>query len=204
MCIIMPLARSVKAYLRRYGDRGPCLSLTCSGCGERMRRHGRFWRWCFTARHKARIPIYRWRCPKCSHTCTVLPDFLRPYARFVNWVREAVIRRRLRCRSPWVELVQRASNAEVSWLSEKTLRRWIRKSRELAGGWGQVLAQWVLELWSATDLYALAPRREGPDAALHFLLDVGDWCLRQLERQPLEHPGLFALLNRLGGGPYPL
>lgn len=77
-------------------------------------------------------------------------------------------------------------------------------------GWAPFLRRptSAMSLFTQLDEYvgdgSPGPRREGPDAALHFLLDVRDWCLRPLERQPLEHPGLFALLNRLGGGPYPL
>jgi len=169
-----------------------------------MRRHGRFWRWVFTARQKAHIPIYRWFCPSCRKTCSVLPDFLRPYARFITLVREAVVRGRLRRGLPWSTLAQRLSSPAVSWLSEKTLRRWLGRARDLAGEWSQCLAERVLNFWPATDLYALAPRRESADAALHFLLDVGDWYRRQMGRRPEGHGGVFAALNRLGGGPAPL
>ena len=201
MCIILPLGRTVQIYLRKYGERGPALSLHCPGCDKQMQRHGRYWRWVFTAREKARIPIYRWKCRECRVTHSVLPDFLRPYARFVSWVRELVVRGRLRRKMSWAQLVELVSSEEVSWLSEKTLRRWLRRARNLAGEWGRVLAQRILEFWPGTDVYALAPRRDGSDAALHLLLDVGGWYLNQAERQLHEHPGLFAILNRLGEGP---
>jgi len=166
-----------------------------------MQRHGRYWRWVFNSRQKGRIPIYRWRCRKCRITRSVLPDFLRPYARFVTWVREMVVRGRLRRNLPWAELVRLASSEEVSWLSEKTLRRWLKQVRDLSGEWGQFLARWILEFWPSVDVYSIARRREGLDASLHFLLDVGGWYLCRVERQLHDHPGLFAVLNRLGEGP---
>ncbi|BAD41706.1 MAG: DUF6431 domain-containing protein [Symbiobacterium sp.] len=200
MCILLPLGQNVQTYLRKYGTCGPDLPLHCPGCGGRMRRHGRYWRWVFTAHQKAYIPIYRWWCPGCRKTCAILPDFLKPYARFITLVREAVVRGRVRRGLPWSTLARRLSSPTVSWLSEKTLRRWLVRARALAGEWSQYLAERVLRFWPDTDLDALTPRREGPDATLHFLLDVGDWYRRQMGRRPEEHGGVFAALNRLGEG----
>lgn len=204
MSIILPLGHTVQAYLLRYGREGPELELGCPACGGSMRRHGRYWRWVATRRCLSRIPIYRWWCPTCRRTCSVLPDFLRPYARFVTLVREAVIRRRLQQGLPWADLVHRASSVAVSLVSEKTLRRWVRRTLEAAGEWGQFLAQHILEVWPAVDLFALTRRRGNRDAGLHFLLELGDWYRQQVGRSPAGHPGLFPLLNRLADAPCPL
>lgn len=204
MSIILPLGHTVETYLRHYGREGPKLELGCPACGGTMRRHGRYWRWAATRRRLSRIPIYRWWCPHCRHTCSVLPDFLRPHARFVTVVREAVIRWRLRLGMPWADLVHRASSVSVSLLSEKTLRRWVRRALAVAGDWGRFLAQRILELWPAADLFALTNPRVGRDAGLHFLLELGDWYRQQVGRSREEHPGLFPVLNRLEGAPSPL
>lgn len=204
MSIILPLAVSVKAYLRRYGRDGPALALRCAGCGRQMREHGAHHRSVVTRRRIYRIPIYRWFCPRCKHTCSVLPDFLCPYARFVTLLREVVVRRRLQRGRSWRDLAREISSPAVSVVSERTLRRWVRTVRGIAGTWGQFLTAWLLEQRPAVDVFTLVPRHEGPDAALHFLLALGDWLRRQMSVDPARHRGLFAFLNGFCEAPAPL
>jgi len=204
MSIILSLGRTVQAHLRQYGEHGPGVVVHCGRCGCGMQRHGRYWRWVVMPRRMYHMPVYRRRCPQCKGTCSLLPDFLRPYARFVTLVREGVLRRRLRGRWSWGALAEKASSFTVGLLSEKTLRRWLAGARQVAGAWGQFLAQYILQGWPATDVFSLTRRRDGVDAALHFLLEVGDWYRRQVVVQAGQHPGLFAALNHLVGAPPPL
>ncbi|WP_425622230.1 DUF6431 domain-containing protein [Desulforudis sp. Tu-874] len=39
-----------------------------------------------------KVPVYRWYCPRCKKTVSLLPDFLVPYGRFINIVREKAVR----------------------------------------------------------------------------------------------------------------
>lgn len=153
-------------------------------------------------RERHQIPIYRWLCPSCRRTVSVVPDFLRPYAHFVSGLRERAVRRRLHGGRPWRELVRAVSSEAVGLVSEKTLRRWVPRARQLAGTWSTHLTEWLLRVAPALDPFALVARREGPDARLHYLLTLGGWLRRHL-RSPAtdDHPGLFAFLSRFHGLP---
>ncbi|WP_372775682.1 DUF6431 domain-containing protein [Paenibacillus sp. 79R4] len=56
-----------------------------------MHKHCRYWREVATKKEVARIPVYRWYCPDCKITFSLLPDFLVPWARHTTWVRESAI-----------------------------------------------------------------------------------------------------------------
>lgn len=176
--------------------------MQCSHCtGVKLHRHGRFWRWVTGKRQRDRIPIYRWICPCCRKTTSVFPDLIRPYAHFLTILREHVVRRRLFQGRPWRRLAREISTTLVSLVSEKTLRRWMAGARGAATAWNQYLAARILRLAPATDLYAIAPRRDGADVALHFLVTVGDWIRSAHWVHARGHPGLFPFLSGLPGVP---
>lgn len=52
----------------------------CPHCAETvmLHRHGRFFRCVFTLTERFVIPIFRFRCPRCGKTTSVLPAFLLP------------------------------------------------------------------------------------------------------------------------------
>lgn len=199
MPIILPLGRTVKAYLERYGGCSPTLSITCGKCGgATLHKHGRYWRTAVTGRKGYRVPIYRWRCSGCGATVSVLPDFLAPYAQFASLVREGVMRRHLRGLTV-VEIAARACSAVVSGLSLRTVARWLAKTRQAATEWTQVLTARLLLMQPGYDLFTLSPRWQGPGAALKALCDLGDLCRRQVPAVQ-AHPGLFAYCNGLSVG----
>lgn len=199
MPIILPLGRTVKAYLERYGLCSPVLSIGCRECGgATLHQHGHYWRTAVTGRKVNRVPIYRWRCRDCGGTVSVLPDFLAPYAQFVSLVREGVMRRRLRGWSV-AEIAARSCSPAVSELSPRTVTRWLAKARQIANEWTQVLTERLLLMQPGCDLFTLSPRWQGAGASLRALCDLGDLCRLQLPSGQ-AHPGVFAYCNRLSVG----
>lgn len=198
MPIILPLGRTVKAYLRLYGEKCPALSIGCRDCGGAMHKHGRYWRTAVTSRKVYRVPIYRWRCPGCGRTVSVLPDFLVPYAQFVSLVREGVMRRRLRGLA-LAGIANRTYGGAVSGLSVRTVARWLAKVWQDAVGWTKVLAERLLFMRPDYDLFAPSHRWQGHGADLRALCDLGDLC-RSLVPSSHDHPGLFAYCNGLAVG----
>jgi hypothetical protein len=94
---ILPFGKTLKSYLRDHGEKRPNFSLCCrdEACNKRiLYKHGRYFRWVTTKYSCILIPIYRWYCPSCGKTVSLLPDFLIPWARFVTTVREGAFNRR--------------------------------------------------------------------------------------------------------------
>lgn len=199
MPIILPLGRTVKAYLERYGGCGPTLSIRCGKCGEAtLHQHGRYWRTAVTRRKVYRVPVYRWKCSGCGATVSVLPDFLAPYAQFVSLVREGAVRRRL-CGLTMAEITARACSAAIGGLSLRSVYRWLAKARQKATDWTTVLTDRLLLMQPGADLFRLSPHWQGPDAVLKALCGLGDLCRRQVPSVQ-GHPGLFAYCNGLSTG----
>lgn len=98
MTKIFSLGKNWKVYLKEYARKRPELAFTCANeqCGNQrdLYKHGRYFRTVWTKHRWFQIPIYRWRCPVCGGTLSVLPDFLVPRARFVTPVREAAVKRK--------------------------------------------------------------------------------------------------------------
>jgi len=205
MTIVLPLAHSVERYLRRFGQEGPKLVLECPCCaGERMHRHGRYWRAVVSRRRITRIPVYRWRCPRCRVTVSLLPDFLKPYARFLSLLREKAVWRRA-AGWPWERIAHAVSSVAVSVVSVRTLLRWWRRMLDWATSRGTEPTGRILEVAPALALGDFRPATAEPAAVVRFLRDTG----RVLHQHvgPLRqgrfrsHPGLYAFLNSVLGGP---
>lgn len=158
-----------------------------------MHGHGNYHRTAVTGHHVYRIPIYRWRCPSCHATTSVLPNFLAPYAQFVSVVREGILRRHLRGWSVR-KIATRTCTKAVSWLSERTVTRWVGRLRALAGEWAAALAAHLLRLEPGADMSTWC--WQGPVAQLQSLCDLGDAC-RRLTRNADQHPGIYAYCNLL-------
>lgn len=198
MPIILPLGRTVYAYLRRFGSQSPVLAIGCPKCGGRaMHQHGCYRRSAVTTRRVFRIPIYRWCCPECGKTVSVLPDFLAPYAQFVSLIREGVVRRHV---GGWtvVRIAEHACGAGAGGLSMRTVTRWLSKARRVASQWTQLLAGRLLLAQPDCDLFTLSVRWQGPRAGLKALCDLGDLC-RARAPSGQGHPGFYAYCNGLSG-----
>lgn len=148
-----------------------------------------------TAQKVYRIPIYRWRCAGCGATVSVLPDFLAPYAQFVSFIREGVMRRRL-AGWPVAKITARACLAAVGGLSPRTVFRWLARAREGATEWTKVLSDLLLLMQPGFDLFRLSSSWRGPHALLQSLCELGDLCRRQVHSDQ-SHAGLYAYCNGL-------
>jgi len=196
MIIILPLGPTVKAYLRRYGDRSPDFHIACPACGNpAMHKHGRYWRSAVTSRRVLRVPVYRWRCKDCRAAVTVLPDFLAPYKQFVSVVREGVMRR-YACGWTISEIASRACTDAASGLSERTVTRWLAKARAKAARWSEFLSNWLLLASPNAALFAQSTRWNGPRALFQAFCALGDLC-RAAAPSGQAHPGLYAYCNGL-------
>src|SRR5690606_26418243 len=124
---ILSFGRSCKSYFRLYKDRGPQLILCCDHCGRKLHKHGRYFRWVASKSELIQIPIYRWLCPDCGTTVSMLPDFLIPWARFTTFVRESAIVRKLQGKSlKWVASSVTSTSIGVS---RSTVKRWWKRKR---------------------------------------------------------------------------
>jgi hypothetical protein len=123
---VLFLGKNCNGYCRRYGKKRHKLQFTCDvpDCNHHaLHEHGRFWRFAVTKRRQFKIPIYRWRCPICGKTISVLPDFLLPRIRFVTPVREAALKRRQFGQS-FAKIAAGVASAAVGGIHPKTIKRW--------------------------------------------------------------------------------
>lgn len=201
MPIVLPLAHSVQGYLRRYGQVGPDLPLRCGHCDTQpLHRHGCYWRGVVCRRQIYRIPIYRWKCPECGRTVSVLPDFLKPHARFLSLLREKAVWRRL-AGWQWERIALAVSSTAVSLVSVRTLLRWFQRAVSWAAGRGAEPLGRLVEVAPSLDIGALKPSDVKPADVLRFVRQTGQLLQRQVGRLDRSHPGLYAFLNSLLGGP---
>jgi hypothetical protein len=195
------LGKNCSAYCKRYGDERPDLQFTCENpeCECRvLHEHGCFHRTAVTKHRQFELPIYRWRCPVCGQTVSVLPDFLVPRGHFVIPVREAALKRRLLGQS-FKRIARGVATAAVGSIHTKTIKRWWRRHLARAG---------AAALWVAAELI-----RFGVDEDLlrsHFRgvnptpVDTVRWFdfllqryLRFLGLNPSPLWGRFSIINTL-------
>lgn len=202
MSIVTALGHTVQAYLKHYSKKPPRIPLYCGRCDDRLlHHHGRYRREAVSRRRAWLLPIYRWLCPECGGTVSLLPDFLRPYARFVSFMREKAVWRHLQGHT-LAAVAHMVSSPAVSVVSERTLARWVHRARDWVRERGAEPAARLLEANPALDLRPLEKVSGDP---LQYLGLVGRQLQLQTELPAGEagrgHPGLFAFLNRLLGGP---
>ena len=122
---ILFFGRSCKYYLRMYQNRSPEVTLCCDDCGRTLHKHGRYFRYVASKTQMIQIPIYRWLCPICRTTTSLLPDFLVPWARYTTWIREAaIVRKRKGC--SWRDIAGNLVDPAIS-VSTTTVKRWWTK-----------------------------------------------------------------------------
>jgi transposase-like protein len=143
---ILSFGRSCKAYLRLYEHKSPDVHLRCLDCDRTLHKHGRYFRSVTTKRETIRIPIYRWLCPDCRTTVSLLPDFLVPWARFTTWVREASVARKRQERS--FRSIAETVTLPTIGLSTATVKRWWKQHLVRAAS----AALWVASQLTASGL----------------------------------------------------
>lgn len=184
MFIVVDAANLVKAYLKRMAEGLPEAERPrrCRRCPSprRPHRHGQFWRTVFTRQQRWTIPVLRFRCPDCSQTMSLPPDFVEPHHQTAVDVKEEVIRQSGEGRS-LAEIASNPLSATGGHYAEKTLWRWLRawenrRARQEARLWSLLLFRGLDEPlprernsgWAA--LFAVWPQAAGGEPLLAALL----------------------------------
>lgn len=167
------------------------MKLCCDDCSGKLHKHGRYYRWVTSKREMIEIPIYRWLCPNCGITFSLLPDFLVPWARFTTWVREAAIVRKRQGRS--FRRIAESIAIPVIGLSTTTVKRWWKRHRmkvSVTGLW--ICGELVATGWE-DDLIRMHPKPVNP-----MPLDTIIW-FEQLQKHYISKTtrlrGYWSLLN---------
>ena len=135
-------------------DKGPDINTSCQNCNRKMHKHGCYKRNAYTKYYSYRIPIYRWCCPDCGKTISLLPPFLIPYARFYTSLRESVIKRRMNGKS-YKSIAERIVSQKNGGLSEQTVKRWWKKFKERVSSAANWLAGELVKAGEEEDLLRL-------------------------------------------------
>ncbi len=122
---ILPLGQTCNRYLRRYGKSQPNIEMCCPLCGRTMHKHGCYYRTAAMRGRAIKIPIYRWYCPSCKKTLSLLPDFLIPWARYTTVMREIAVRRKMEGKS-FAQIADLISSKAVA-VSRCTVKRWYKR-----------------------------------------------------------------------------
>jgi len=199
MIKILFLGKNCSAYCKCYSEKRPELQFTCEnpGCNCRdLHEHGCFWRTAVTKRRQFELPIYRWRCPVCGRTVSVLPDFLVPRGHFVTPVREAAIKRRQLGQS-FKQIAKGVASAAIGCVHPKTVKRWWMRHLAKAGDAALWVAGELIRFGVDEDLLRLHFRGVNPDP-----VDTVRWFdvllqryLRLLGFNPSPLRGRFSFLN---------
>lgn len=125
--IVLNWDTDVKAYLLMCkgglpeADRPQC----CGACASKKKphRHGTFTRWLYTLNEVIALTIFRFLCPDCRVTSSVLPSFVEPYHQTGVDVKEAIVVAHEEGDS-LARLAEASSTYAGGGYTEKTLRRW--------------------------------------------------------------------------------
>jgi len=142
--------------LRLYKDQGPNVKLCCENCNRKLHKHGRYFRWVTSKSEHIHIPIYRWLCPDCGITVSLLPDFLIPWARFTTWVRESVIVRKRQGKSlRWITETIVCPHIGVS---SSTVKRWWKQSLAKVASTALWMSGQLVKVGCEEDLLRMHPQ----------------------------------------------
>lgn len=194
MIIVKHIARTVKAYLRRYQHVPPQLNLTCPQCEGKLHKHSHYQRSVVTKKEMFRIPIYRWRCPLGHVTVSVLPDFLSPYRVFVGWIQESVWIQHFLFGKSYRFLKRHVVMKQDGGISRATLRRWCSRWRENVEPFLRRLAQLILEHHPMEQPHQVLRHYEPGEAGLYLTCML--WSIVHPDR-PYPFYGFFPWLQQV-------
>lgn len=179
MTKIFSLGKNWKIYSKEYATKRPELTFTCEKeqCNQRdLHNHGCYYRTAWTKHGRFQIPIYRWRCPECGQTLSVLPDFLVPWARFVTPVREAAIKRKAQGQG-FPHVAQGVVSPAVSGISRRTIKRWWRRHLDQVNDASQWVSGELIQAGIDTDLLRLHSQGVNPT-----LVDTVRWFATLIQK----------------------
>jgi hypothetical protein len=188
---ILVFGRSCKSYSNLFQDRAPNVVICCDDCKVTMHKHGRYFRSVTTKQKTRAIPIYRWLCPICRKTLSLLPDFLVPWARFATYIREAAVIRKLR--GDAYGSIAQSITAENVRVSRCTVKRWWKRHLHKASDLSLWLAGQLLSSGYTEDLLHRYPNpvASGPAETTKWLQTL----LSIFSRKPASVRGLWSCLH---------
>lgn len=145
------------------------MKLCCEGCSRPLHKHGSYVRWVTSKCVRMQIPIYRWLCPNCRITYSLLPDFLVPWARFTTFVREAAIVRKRQGRS--FRRIAESITSPALGLSRCTIKRWWKRHLKHIAATSLWMARQLVAAGCDADLLAKHPKQieATPFETVHWL-----------------------------------
>jgi transposase-like protein len=188
------LGKTVKGYLRLYQDVPPICEEGCTDCQRKLYRHGRYYRSVVTRNKIIKIPIYRWLCPACGKTFSLLPDFLfRYHVHSEEILQKAWLLRYAKGKS-YNQIQTYISTNVIGGISYKTVKKW-------DGIWKNKKSKLINFLLSnivenhpiAFDFQAIKPLTD--EQALIFLLPLA-WKIFH-PSAPYPFCGFFKWINQL-------
>lgn len=198
MTKIFPLGKNCRAYLEGYGQKRPWLRFTCENekCKSQvLHEHGRYYRMAVLKHRQFKLPIYRWRCPECGQTLSVLPDFLVPWGHFVTQIREAALKRRERGES-LRQIAKGIVSVKAGGISIDSIKRWWTRHLNKVGDAAQWLAGELIQVGVNEDL--LRSHSQGvnptPVDTVRWLTFLVQRYLHRLDLSP-SLMGYFGFLN---------
>ncbi|MCL0081449.1 DUF6431 domain-containing protein [Peptococcaceae bacterium] len=199
MIKIISLGKNVRAYLKLYGNKRPKLSLTCENekcnCCV-LHGHGRYFRSPVFKHKQYWLPIYRWCCPNCNQTVSVLPDFLTPWGHFAIPVREAALKRKQQGKS-YPRVAETVISAKTGSISTQTIKRWWKCHLHKAGDVCQWIAGELIRVGFKEDLLRLHSQGVNPTPVdtVCWLTTLAQKYLHTLGFNPTPLAGYFGFLN---------
>jgi hypothetical protein len=164
-----------------------------------MHKHGRYYRSITTKQEVMTIPIYRWLCPLCRTTISLLPDFLIPWARFTTYIREAAVARKLRGQA-YGRIAQSITSVQVR-VSRCTVKRWWKQHLGKAAERSLWLAGQLVSSGYAQDLFEHYPHPVSANP-----VETATWLqtlLSLFTRKPASVRGMWSFFHsKIPSGPY--
>ena len=84
MTIILSFSGDVTSYIRQITGWFWTSDYPCPCCNGRTHRHGKYLRTVYGQAESFVIPIFRRRCPNYKVSFSLIPSFIKPYARLLN------------------------------------------------------------------------------------------------------------------------
>ena len=193
MIIVMHVAISLKRYVGECANRAPAGEQRCPICGRRLRKHGRYFRSVVLGQTLERLPVYRYLCPQCRKTFSLLPAFVRPYGHFGLPVREAAARMLSRGEKVDALSERLCQSPKTGGISGRTLRRWLQGWRRKAQALTESVIERILYLAPGFDVTPYLPEVNRPRGWLRSVLSLGE-IFRSLVLGTESVP-LFVFLN---------
>ncbi len=137
--IVAFLGESVKEYQAKYQQLLAELKVICPICNHKCHNHGWYKRKTCNGDETIIIKILRLKCTNCNRTHAVIPDMLRPKARYLQQIREKAV---TACHIMTVPI----EKATIKGQAAETTRRWLKQFKDklltVVPAMGSILARY--------------------------------------------------------------